>query len=281
MVTNLEFTIPTDWNKLNLYQASEILHLLYNAEKITPELREKMLSILFIDENPLNEDYSSNYKCIKYAELLKETTPAIIEEEINPLGFIFHSMTLTKFPSTLEISHNGTTHIFYGPANRLANVTIEEFSFCDHIFYDWKTKKKPQYLDILITALYRPKATENNQDDIRERFSRHNLSSRSSILPKIDEKIKLVIGHAFQGSRESIINRFPVIFPKKKFKTAKPKSIKYKTFNTLINAMVLGENQPLGNLHQVEQTNVIKFFDIVQESIIRNRKKIEEQKKRK
>ena len=280
MNTNLEFKIPTEWNKLNLYQASEILYLLSNSTKITSKVKEKLLSILFVDEDPLNEDYSSNHKCIKYAELLKQTTPAIIDKEFKALDFIFDSMTLTKFPPTLEVVHNGEVLTFYGPANRLANITIEEFSYCDHLFYDWKTKKNSQYLDILITALYRVKSSDSNQNDIRERFSRHSLSSRSAILPKIDEKIKLVIGHAFQGSRESIINRFPVVFPKQKFKTAKPKVIKYRSFNTMINAMVLGENQPLGNLHQVEQTNVIKFFDIVKESILLNRKKQEEQQKR-
>lgn len=282
MEQSLEFKIPTKWNELNLYQTSEILHILHQSKPITSAIREKLLSILFIDEDPAKETYASNYKCIKYAELLKQTTPAIIEDEFNALAFIFNSMDLTNFPSQLEVTYKGENHIFYGPAPRLANLTIEEFSFCDHLFYDWMTTKNLKYLDILITTLYRHKATNNQLNDIREPFSRHTLSLRSFILPQIDEKIKLVVGHAFQGARESIINRFPVVFPKQKFaKKGKPKAIKYRSFNAMINTMVLGENQPLGNLHEVEQTNVIKFFEIVQESVLLNRKRQEEQKKQK
>lgn len=281
MSKSLEFSIPTEWNKLNIYQASEILHILHTEKEFNSLIREKLLSILFVDENPLNEDYSSNYKCMQYAELIKQTTPALIEKQFKPLEFIFKSITLTHFPPTLEVMHNGKLHTFYGPATRLANITIEEFSFCDHLYYDWMTTKKKQYLDILITTLYRLKSDKNTINDIREPFSRHTLSLRSSILPKIDDKIKLVIGHAFQGSRETIIDRFPIVFPKEKFKKTKPKVIKYKSFNTMITTLALGENQPLGNLHEVEQTNVIKFFEIVKESIIMTRLKNEEAKKRK
>lgn len=272
----IDFEIAENWNKLNFYQAKEILYLIHNTIKIDDKTRQKLLSILFVDENPLNETYSSNLKCQKYAKLLRQTTPAEIEKQFHPLDFIFSELTWTKFPEFVEINNIK----YFGPSNRLANLTIEEFSFCDHLFFDWQTKKNPQYLDILITALYRPLSTTNTIDDKREAFSRHNLSLRSSILPLLDEKTKLIIGYAFQGSRSIIIDRFPILFPKQKFKKSKPKVIKYKPFTAMINTMVLGENQPLGSLHEIKLTNVNEFFEIVEETIIANRKRQEALKKK-
>lgn len=273
----INFEIAENWNKLNTYQVGEILYLFQHQEKKDSIFREKLLSILFVDEDPQEETHSSNFKCEKYAKLLRETTPARLEEQFKPLDFLFKEMTLTNFPPVVEIKGQK----FYGPANRLANLSIEEFSFCDHLFYSWQTTQNIQFLDILVTTLYRPLNVSTNINDIREPFSRHNMSLRSSILPQLDERLKLNIGFAFQGSRNVIINRFPIVFPKSKFKKEKPKVIKYKTFSPMINSMSLGESQPLGNLHEIKNSNVNDFFEIVQETIIMSRKRQEELKKRK
>lgn len=277
-----DFNIAKSWNELNSFQLGEILTLFMSSEKIPiNEFRLLLLTAIFIDESPEDQSETFEEKTNNFAYLLAQVHLTKQSEDDNSylfkhIEFLEQSVTLTKFPETIKIDDQ----TFYGPANRLSNLTIEELSFADHIYFDWFTKRNPIDLDRLISVIYRPQSTVENIDDIRQNFSRQTLVKRGEIIPKLDEKIKLQIGFGFKGSRESLFSKFPIIFPKRKssFKKDERKPVKYKSFNPMITTMAMGETTPLGNLHEVKKTNAVDFFEVVQETIIMDRKRKEQQK---
>lgn len=274
------FTIAEKWNSLNFYQIGEIAKLFMGDKKLKKEeFQFLLLTILFVDVEFGSEGYEEKSKAFNV--LINEVHLIKINENdqdylFQYIEFLENSMDLTKFPRLIKIDGK----VYYGPADRLSNVSIEELSFADHLYFNWITKKNEADLDRLITVLYRPESKIENLEDRREVFSRQTLADRGSVIPMIDENLKYIIGFAYKGSREVLFSKFKIIFPsiKSKFKGVERKPIKYKSFNPMITSMAMGESSPLGNLHDVKKTNAVDFFEVVQETIIMERKRKEQLK---
>ncbi|MGV0856850.1 hypothetical protein ACTS9E_15120 [Empedobacter brevis] len=275
-----DFTVAQKWNELNFFQIGEIAKLYMSDHKFKKEeFQLLLLAILFVDVAVGSEGYEE--KAATFNVLINEVHLIKLDENdqdylFQYIEFLESSMTLTKFPPTVELEGK----VYFGPANRLSNITIEELTFADHLYFDWMTKKRQIDLDRLVTVLYRPESRVENLEDRREDFSKQRLVERGSILPTMDESLKYAIGFAFKGSREAIFAKFKIVFPnvKSKFKGKERKPIRYKSFNPMITSMAMGESSPLGNLHDVKKTNAVDFFEVVQETIIIDRKRKEQLK---
>jgi|GEM_PF-2058255 len=275
-----DFTIAKKWNDLNFYQIGEIAKLYMSDRKLEKEeFQFLLLTILFVDIAVGSDGYEE--KAASFNVLINEVHLMKIDENdqdylFQYIEFLEKSMDLTKFPPAVELDGK----VYFGPADRLSNITIEELTFADHLYFDWMTKKRQIDLDRLVTVLYRPESRVENLEDRREVFSRQTLVDRGSILPTMDENLKYAIGFAFKGSREALFSKFRIVFPsiKSKFKGNERKPIKYKSFNPMITSMAMGESSPLGNLHDVKKTNAVDFFEVVQETIIIERKRKEQLK---
>lgn len=269
MSTEINLTVPQRWNDLSDNQLQKILKCLHYNREVTDSIKLELLVYLFLDDK--NDKKSIG----EFQQILANIPLNTVDRDIlylsSYLEFILNDINLTKFPSELII--DGKT--YYGPADRLSNLTIEELSFADHIYFNWITTGKQIELDRLVTVLYREKTKIHNINDIREDFSRHTLSQRGSILPTLDEEIKLAIGYAYKGSRDLMFSKFKIIFPTNKntLKQGVRKPVKYRSFNAMIHTMSMGETMPLGNLHEVKRTNAYDFFTIVQETIIMQRER--------
>lgn len=276
-MNTINFKIPTTWNELNTYQIEKSLLILHQSKKITPISKFDLLTLLFVDEDPANETYSVIQKIKNFTELLKQVA---IEDYYHYTDFLTQSNTLTVFPISFKITHKREQKEFFGPADRLINLTILEFATVDKMFYRWVTKQDLLDLDRICTILYRESAP-GNLEDVREKFTMSRLSNRAKFIQQLPLATKLHIGYAFMASREALVNKFPVVFPKQKFKniTPPPTPKVYKGLTQMITSLATGETLPLGPLDSVEQTNVFKFFNIVSEMIIKAEKRKEQQKK--
>ena len=194
--------------------------------------------------------------------------------------FVFDKKELlTRFPNQIKVGRWPFRRVIYGPAPRLANVTIEELSYADTFYYKWSTENDLNDLHRLTAILYRPKADKPSQDDARKPFSTLILEANARLTDGIPLHIKFMIAHAYAGCRQNFINRNPNVFPKppKLEEGAEPQPLKkprpYQPFSKIIDSMAMDEIQVFGNHQQTEKVYASKFLAVLDESIVRNKEK--------
>ncbi|CAL2105481.1 conserved hypothetical protein [Tenacibaculum sp. 190524A02b] len=234
---NLDFNISNKWNDLNFWQLQKIADVLYSdkPEKITNFL---LVSYLFIRKPSVKN-------VLKFLYLLFNVPFSELKKHCD---FLYNETNFTKFLPELKN--------LKGPYDRLANLTIEEFSYADLFYYNWATTKDLQDLNRLVCVLYRPvdKATKE-----RRTFKKEELAKHSTIIEALPKSIKLVVAMAYQGSRELIINRSKNVFSSGKKKTP------YIPFSKIVNEMARSENQPFGDFYKTKSANVHDFFELLDE----------------
>lgn len=268
----LNFNIPTSWNELSERQRSKISTLIFNAKENDKGVYFSVLYYLFCPNRwSISKGWKERYKFIR---LLLQVP---FSELLQYIEFVFVDLKLTNFPKYVIIDKVK----YYGPANRLSNVSIEELNFAYRFYFDWITTKDVGALDRLVTTIYRP-AKKKKRGDIREIFNEENIMRRGSVFPKLSLDKKIAIGFAFKGSVEYMFSKYPVLFPPQKEKKNKDKSKpKYQSLVPMINAMFMYENQPLGTRNEVIKTNAYVFFDVAQETVVSNKKREAEFNRRK
>ncbi len=125
--------------------------------------------------------------------------------------FIFNKngLTVNKLPS-IKI---GWFKTLYGPADRLDNLTIHEFSFAINYFNNYSTTKDEKFLDYLICILYRSeKSGGSERGDIREPFNMNTADRFIKQISRLDTSYKQSVYLFFQGCLETWLNAFPLVF---------------------------------------------------------------------
>jgi hypothetical protein len=237
----LNFTIPTNWNQLSLWQLQKIAKIIF-SDSDKEKTSFLMVSYLFIGKPTLKNIF-------KYCWLLMQVPFSELKEYAS---FLYNETDLTKFPKKIKT--------LYGPADRLSNLTIDEFTYADLFYHNWSTSRTSQDLNRLVAVLYRPKRNAQHLD-IRKPFVKEELSQHASIVEKLPKAIKLTIAMAFQGSREKIIGRYQYVFKKGSGKGS------YAPFTKIINAMSRSENQPFGDFYKTKEANIYDFFDVLDEEL--------------
>lgn len=260
----INFNIPTTWNELNPWQRNNIASLVYRSKNGDTGIFFAVIYYLFVSQPWWT------WKGLKEnRRFLYFTQQVPIRQYMQYADFIFKDLNLTKFPRYVKIKDQK----FYGPADRLANLTMEELAITYQFYFNWIVNKSDIDLDRLIVALYRP-YSKKTIGDVREAFSEHTMIERSGILPKIKVEQKIAIGFAYKSSTELIFSRYKELFPppksSKKKEDAKPK---FTSFVPMMRMMAMGEDKPLGDYEKVRKTNVNMFFDIAQETVRLERKR--------
>jgi len=267
----IDFKIAQHWNDLSQWQLKAIGRFMFNTrnEQVeTKRFKQIVLSILIVPKPTLTN-------IVKSVVLLSNVTFSELEQYTN---FVFDQKELlTRFPNRIKIGRWPFRKTVYGPAPRLANITIEELSYADTFYYKWITENHPDDLHRLTAILYRPASAKPSQDDVRIPFSSLSLENNSRITDAIPLPVKFMIAHAFAGCRQNFINRHPNVFPQRKpvegeeEKPTKPKP--YQPFSKIIDSFAMDEVQIFGNHQAVEKVFAPKFLSIYEESIIRERQK--------
>ena len=199
--------LAKSWNELTEKQLQEIAAALQsyriNIDRFPSQTSEFNLKLYF----QLIKNLLRTNNAVKVWIALRQIPP---EEYSEHVQFLLEGINRTKFPEAFKIKRN----TFYPPGNRLANLTLKEFSFTDSLWYYWREKKDDRYLDLLCATLYRSGIGANAEYDARKAYIRNLVEEDVKLFSSVSKKKKLAIGYAYEGSRNYIVKQYPNIFPK-------------------------------------------------------------------
>lgn len=117
------------------------------------------------------------------------------------------------------ISHfkvSGTS--FYGPADKLFNITLSEFIHAETNLTRYLKSKEIEYLDRLIAILWRPqknpirRISNHYNGDRRIPFNDHKFEKRAIRIHKLNHNTKMAILLFYQGCQAWYQKQFPHVF---------------------------------------------------------------------
>lgn len=112
--------------------------------------------------------------------------------------------------------------VYYGPEDRLKNITISEFAIADMSFISYQINNDKKSLFDLVATLMRPKKklldplSPDFDGDIREPFNKFAVDHRAILMSSLSLDTAEAIALNYRGCRNYIIDSFPDIFPKDK-----------------------------------------------------------------
>lgn len=250
---NIHLTLPTNWNELSRKQLENIAFQIecYHFEvRDNKEAELEIRTRLYI--SVAKELLRGNsFKAVRTA--LTEILPS---EYAAHSKFIFDKNTRTKFAETIKIK--GAT--FYGPAVRLRNVTIGEFSFADSLYYNWKQTFNVAYLNTLCATLYRTSISDENPTDKRKPFNKLLVDADAKHFANLNYKTKLAIAYTYEGCRSYFTETYKNIFPKREVKQETLNS-KYIPFGEIIIDKIKGDPSKLKTSQDLLATDFLSIYD--------------------
>lgn len=271
MATRLN--IATKWNELNDWQLSIIGRILYSDKALNKPVFYNVLVFILLLGKPTPRNFF---------KMLKVFRRFTFKDFSSLADFIFdESDSLNNFPKSFKVKVGKVKTIeLYGPANRLANICVEELSYADAFYYNWITNGKDEDLRRLTACLYRPKGIGSSPSDPRCSFDKLLLPNNSELTDNIPMHLQYIVALAFQGTRRSFQKRYPWIYPAPTPKHEEveenpaPKKAKpYHPFSKIAQSMAMDDVQVFGTLKQTNQSNAIEFLEVYNEMLHRQYKK--------
>jgi hypothetical protein len=102
-------------------------------------------------------------------------------------------------------------YILYGPDDRLANITGEEFMFCEASYEKWLQTDDPELMDTLFGVLYRKRRFFGLK---RVDFDREKLEKAEIQAKRVREHVKHAVMINYAGCRNLMIDCHPHIWKK-------------------------------------------------------------------
>jgi len=151
---------------------------------------------------------------------------------------------------------------FYGPADKLSNLTaFEFFNYCEAQYWKYKADKQESNLNALVGILYREKREGIINNDIRCDLTDAGVAKRAKLARSLPSHIKHAIFFNYEGCRNTIAK-----LHKKSFST---KGGKLKKRSDVTIALAGG---PLGDLNNTRQANLYDFLLHLEDLIDREEK---------
>lgn len=254
---NVLLNLATNWNELSKAQASKVSYTVHCAQRSIVNVPDQETSVMAATYLKISKILlsSNTYKAQQIAQ--KELRLSVYKPFVESL---LSNIDLQEFPDTFKFKAT-----LYGPSVRLRNLSIEEFSFADALYFRFKLTNETKYLDLLCSVLYREAAEQPLETDIRQPYHRLNAESNFELFQKLDLKDKIIVAFAFEGSRNHMAEQFPHVFPKAPKQPKDKKSIpKYTPFGELIAAKI---NWDPAKLESTNKMNVYSFFSIYENEL--------------
>lgn len=249
----IQLTLPTSWNELSKKQLENIAFQIecYHFEirdNKEAELETRTRLYISVAKEFLR---GNKYQHIRIA--LKEIQP---KEYAELTKFIFEKNSRTVFEENLKIKNT----IYYGPAARLRNITIGEFSLSDSLFYKWKQSFNVGYLNALCATLYRVTDNTATEVDTRQNFNKLLVDNNAKNFVNVNYKTKLAIAYTYEGCRNNFIDTYKNIFPKREI-TQPTLSSKYTPFGEIILDKIKGDPSKLKTTQNLLATDFLAIYD--------------------
>jgi len=247
----LKFNIPSSWNELSDRQLKRLAKLSNSGVK---GVYFDYLVLVVL----LNLKWWNLIGKAKCGLLIYNVPFSELKEE--HYSWLYQELTLTRFIPSLKVKSN----ILYSPADRIINLTIDEFAHADDFFLGWLRTKDFDYLRYLAAALYR----ECDEKGKRVPFDKLELDHRAATLHKVKKDTLLAILLSYQGCRTYLVSQFKVAFPKPK-EGAKPKKTpRSSLFGKIVLQFAGGK---FGNYMETKNINVYTFLTEFEEKIKENK----------
>jgi len=152
--------------------------------------------------------------------------------------------------------------VYYGPANRLSNLTIGEYRRADLFHQMYIKTGKRDYLLALAATLFRQKGGKS-VDDVRCELTENGVNSRArffkwALHPTVLKAIQLF----YEGCRADIVRRFPIVFEKPEGEAKQTESI-----SDLEDTILAYSGGKLGNFDETSRTNLYVFLNLLKQKI--------------
>lgn len=152
--------------------------------------------------------------------------------------------------------------VYYGPANRLSNLTIGEYRRADLFHQMYIKTGKRDYLLALAATLFRQKGGKS-MDDVRCELTENGVNRRAKFFkwalhPTILKAIQLF----YEGCRADIVRRFPVVFEKPEGEIKVSESV-----SDLEDTILAYSGGKLGNFEETNRINLFIFFNHLTQKI--------------
>lgn len=196
------YKVPASWNEMNqkqLLQAMDILFVKgYKAEQMLLRLVQCITGL---------SDYRF-FKCdIEEVEEFFYLGTFMLNPDI---AFTKNILSEYKFSHTM----------FYGPADRLDNLKMKEFTLTEDLYIRWfdSEKKDIEALNEMVAILYRPAPAKYNfkvdpNGDCREPFNQNTSAYYArTYVRDWPLRVKLAIATWYNGCRINIVQNNPEVF---------------------------------------------------------------------
>ncbi|MDN3595330.1 hypothetical protein [Zunongwangia endophytica] len=257
--------LPKFWNELSEKQLGKIAVVIEHFRKfyeLYPKKANTAINRLY--SRICKILLSSNNFLVQYIALV-QIPP---EEYADHVAFINKENNRTVFPSAFEIGNE----VHHPPANRIQNLSMEEFSFVDALFFNWRLKNDARYLDLICATLYRAAGSQNPDYDIRRPFNKIILEKSLTKWLNVSDEKKLAIAYTFEGCRNQMVKLYPNTFPKSPKETKNTKiqqKPQYTPFGQLLNFKI---NFDPSKLEQTERMNMHKFLSTYENELVNDKK---------
>ncbi len=258
--------IAESWDSLTFNQHNTISFLLYkyhlNSQNLNDtELTFKKLSLYC---NVVDQMLKPN-GFFKVQKAKRELTLKHYSDYIN---FIFEEVNRSVFQDHLIFK--GVT--YYPPANRISNISVEEFSFLDSLYYNWHHTNDDRYLNNLCATLYRKKKSNVDYIDKRLEFNKEIVSKSVDAISCLPLDVKIGIAYTFLGCKNHLISLFPNVFPKPKKEDKPTKLLKPQKYIPF--GQILSKKHEFDNVKVAlsEKQNIYKFLGVYENEIIESKK---------
>lgn len=190
---NDSIPIPKTWNELSA---------------------EQILAVAEIFTSSYDHTHKMKLLCAVLHQLKPKQQLVIDWEDARAISqFLLDDIALTenRFPQFGK---------WYGPADRLKNLTFAEFISADTACMKYIEAQEPKHLDKLVAILYRAKkkgVKRNAPDfngDVREAFNSHTVELRMKQMRKLSAAQKMAVLFFFVGCKSHFAKQFPYVFKK-------------------------------------------------------------------
>ena len=241
MTINLKIT--ESWNDLNVRQLKKIAG--YFHSNLSGVLLDYKIFLVVLDVRWWQ--FRKRWKALK---TIQNVGFSSLKEHYN---WLYSSIKLTTFIPTIKTKSKR----LYASADRISNLTADEFAHLDDLFILWHNKKDFEFLKYLAAILYR----ELDANGKRVPFDKTELDDRAKQLSNLNNQTLLAILLSYQGSQSHMMAQFPIAFPKPKVKTKTPQ-------NSGFGKLVLHfSGRKFGTHNETKKTNVYIFFSEFEEQL--------------
>lgn len=240
-IGNLHYTAPSKWEEMTADQLKIWVEILSKNIEVTHALSFACIHL-----------YKIPYK------LWQSLIPAYHVQIKETLKFLTKSNQLTNW---LITSFKIGLTTYYGPANKLSSITIEEFRHAEVYYLAYMKTKRPELLDSLISVLFRQKGKSEAELDNRIQFSPLIVQTNTAKMSGLHKLKKEAILFNYAGCRNFIFKKYPTIFKISK------KEQSAGGIPDLINLISVVAGGKFGTQRETERTPLYNFLDHLEREI--------------